>query len=99
MALQHLVGFRILDFRILVRSCDEDRVAVFPGHGGYRVSTAGKEGVVEIRKDEADGMAALTTKCACQDVGTVLELLNRGLYPLCGFGGDANGTAERSEEH
>ena len=41
-------------------------------------------------------MAALTTKCACQNVGTVLELLNRGLYPLGGFGGDANGTAEHT---
>ncbi len=94
MPLQHLVCLCVLRFRILVRGGDDHRIAVLLGHGGHRVRATGKERIVEIRNDQADGVAALTAKCARQHVGAVLELLDRGLHALRGFSGNANRPAQ-----
>ena len=94
MTLQHLVGCGVLRFGIFIGGSDDDGIAALLGHGGYRVGATGKEGIVQVRNDEADGMAALAAKCARQHIGTVLELLDCSLNSLGCIRGDANGAAQ-----
>ena len=95
-ALQHLVGCGVLGFGIFIGGGDDDGIAALLGHGGDRVGATGKEGIVKIRNDQADGMAALAAKCARQHIGTVLELLDCGLNSLGCIGGDANRAAQHA---
>ena len=55
------------------------------GDGCDRVGAVGKERIIKVGDDEANGPATLTAKRAGQLIGPVLQLLNRDVHALCGL--------------
>jgi hypothetical protein len=77
MTLYHALHFIEFGVGILIRGGDEHRIAALLGHRGHCVSAVGKERIIKIGDDEADGARALTAKGARQLVGPVLQLADR----------------------
>ncbi len=84
-ALQHQLGFGKLRVRIVIRSRQNDRVAVLLGERVDGVRDRRKERIEQIRDNDADSVRLESAQRARHLVGPVAELFDGPIDPLCRF--------------
>ena len=98
LAAEHQAGLFLLDLRVLIGGGEDDGVAVLLGYRGDSMSAGGKEGIVEVRNNDADGFGVDGAETSGNLVRLIVEDLDGAIDALGRVFGNA-GTSGKDAGH